>query len=326
MYSGQGFKPLREILADRLKRRGIQADADHIVMTAGSQQGYDLVCRIVEEKRVAIESPAYGIARQMFAMNGMRPVGLPIDPFAGVDLGEWRRRIQKHRPSLVSITTNFQNPTGYSYSTEEIAEILRMSETFGFGMIEDDWGSDMMSFSEFKPSARALGGDGVFYLNSFTKKVLPSLRLGYIVGGEETTPLLLESKTVSCLAIPTVIEAAMFELLDRGYYDANLKVVQAEMDRRYRLCLQALRETMPEGVRWTTPGGGPVLWLDFPKRVDVQALKARLADRNVIVQPVESSFLEKSPLNGIRVGYGLPKPETMAKAIEILDEELRKML
>jgi 2-aminoadipate transaminase len=139
-YSEAGYAPLREIIAKRLKRRGIHTDPNHIVITAGSQQGYDLVCRIVKEQRVAIESPAYGMAKSLFDLNRMKPIGLPIDPFKGVDIDVWRSAIKKHRPSLLSMTTNFQNPTGYSYSTDEITQILGMSETFGFGIIEDDWG------------------------------------------------------------------------------------------------------------------------------------------------------------------------------------------
>jgi 2-aminoadipate transaminase len=190
-YSEAGYKPLREALAKR--PRGIDTDPNHIVITAGSQQGYDLVCRIVKEQRVTIESPAYGLARSLFDLNRMKPVRLPIDSFEGIDLKLWEKTIRAHRPSLVSMTTSFQNPTGYFYSTEEITVLLKMSETFGLGIIEDDWGSDTMSFSEFRPSVQALGGDGLFYLNTFTKKLLPSLRVEYIVGCEKTTPLLLQS-------------------------------------------------------------------------------------------------------------------------------------
>ena len=326
LYSEAGYKPLRETLAKRLKNRGIETDPDHIVITAGSQQGYDLVCRIVRQQRVAIESPAYGLARALFDLNRMDPVGLPIDPFQGVDLAGWEKTIRDHRPSLLAMTTSFQNPTGSSYSTEEITEILRMSETFGFGIVEDDWGSDMMSFSEFRPSVRALGGDGVFYLNTFTKKLLPSLRVGYIVGSERTTRLLLESKRVSCLGLPAIVEAVVFEFLDRGYYDSHLKTIQAEMDRRYRLCIKALRETMPDGVRWSTPGGGPCLWLDLPKHVNLPRLRAQLAERNVIAPDMDDCFLGKPHLNGLRIGYGLPKPKDLRRAIEIVGEELRGMI
>jgi DNA-binding transcriptional MocR family regulator len=126
--------------------------------------------------------------------------------------------------------------------------------------------------------------------------------------------------------LPAIVEAVVFEFLDRGYYDAHLKVVQAEVDRRYHLCLEALRSKMPDGVRWTTSGGGPCLWLDIPKRVDVERLRLRLAERNVIAPQVDDGFFGRPHLNGLRIGYGLPKPEALGSAIEIVGEELRKMV
>ena len=74
---------------------------------------------------------------------------------------------------------------------------------------------------------------------------------------DETAPVLAASKSVSCLGLPTMVEAAVFEFLDRGYYDAHLKQLQHELDSRYQNCLNILRQTMPDSVKWTTPGGGP---------------------------------------------------------------------
>jgi len=102
---------------------------------------------------------------------------LPLDPFNGIDLCAWERILKKERPGAVYVVTSFQNPTGYSYTSAELAAIVEWSQRYGFGIIEDDWGSEMLSNSEFRPSMRVLGGDAVFYVNSFTKKLLPSIRI-----------------------------------------------------------------------------------------------------------------------------------------------------
>jgi len=143
----QGFFPLRQKIAQRLNKRGIPAAPEHIVTTLGSQQCLDLVCRVLASKRIATENPAYQIGKSLFEMNSVELVGLPLDPFSGIDLEDWERRIARVRPGLLYLIPNFQNPTGYTYSTRELNQIVDWSTRYGFGILEDDWGSDMLSFS-----------------------------------------------------------------------------------------------------------------------------------------------------------------------------------
>ncbi len=320
----QGFLPLRKKIAQRLSKRGISAEPEQIVTTVGSQQALDLVCRSLGSGVIATENPAYYVGKALFQMNGMSPIGLPIEPFRGLDLGYWEKVIAANRPGLVYLTSNFQNPTGYSYSSQELTHLIDWSQKYGFGILEDDWGSDMLSYSEFKPSVRALGGDNVLYMNSFTKKLLPSLRIGYVVGNEQTVPGLVQGKRLSISAVPMLVEAALFEFLDRGYYDAHLKKLQQELDTRYQNCLNLLRTLMPEDVRWTSPGGGSLLWLECPKRVVIEVLVERLKARKVLIQPSHDAFFDKPHLHGFKIGYALPSVKEMQTGIEILSEELKK--
>lgn len=322
----QGLAPLRRIISERLVRRGIDADPAHIVITSGSQQALDCVCRVLESRVVAVENPSYAVACGLLEVNGMEPVALPVSPFAGIDMEEWERRLEESRPALLLLTANYQNPTSYSYTSDELRQIGDQARRYRFGILEDDWGSDMMPYSDFRPSLRAQGGDGVFYVNSFTRKVLPSLRLGYVVGNEQTTPLLAGAKYASTLGMSALNEAVLFEFLDRGYYDTHLSQLQQELDRRYAACLETLRQTMPEGVTWTTPGGGMSVWIEFPRHVDLQQVQMRLADRSVLMGSGDGYYLGECHLNGTRIGYGYLPPEALQRGLEVLAAELKRWL
>ena len=324
-YEPQGFAPLRALIAQRLTRRGVPAHADDVIITTGSQQALDIVTRALERRAVATENPAYGIGKLLFEMNQMQVSGLPLDPFAGPDLGVWRKMIAFAQPALLYLTTTFQNPTGYSYTTAELMQLIELSREFRFGIVEDDWGSDMLSFSEFRPPLRALGGDNVLYMNSFTKKLLPSLRIGYLLANAATRESLITAKQVATLANPTIVEAMLSEFIVRGYYDAHLRALQSELDLRYRACLETLAAVMPADVRWTTPGGGPVLWLEIPRRVDMRKLGERVAAQGLRLDArLAAWFFGEPHLNGTRIGYaGLTTPR-LQRGLEILAAAIRQ--
>jgi DNA-binding transcriptional MocR family regulator len=325
-YAWEGYLPLRREIAKRLATRGVDADPDHVVTTVGSQQVLDVVLRALERPTIATESPAYYLGKALFERSGADVFGLPLDPFVGVDLVRWEELLSARRPGLVYVTTHFQNPSGYSYSSREMLSLLAWSAKLGFGILEDDWGSDMLSYSEFTPSLRALGGSNVLYMNSFTKKVLPSLRVGYVLGNEHTAPGLLASKRLAIGGAPVIGEAALYEFIEQGYYDTYLRALQPELDLRYRHCLDLLRRHMPEGVRWTTPGGGPSLWLECPRSVSLHELVERLARNDVALTLSENAFFGTPHLHGFRLGYAFLTPGEMERAIAALAGELCRAL
>jgi 2-aminoadipate transaminase len=324
-YDAQGHPPLREAIATRLRRRGIDTTADEVVITTGSQHALDIVARSIAGDGIAHENPVYGHARMLYASLGKRTIPLPLDPFVGPDLEAWSRTLAKTKPSLLYAITSYQNPTGYSYTTSELIRLLELSAEHGFGLLEDDWGSDMRTGTEHRPTLRALGGENVVYVNSFTKKLLPALRLGYVVASKALVPTLTFHKRLAILANAQLSEAVLAEFLERGYYDVHLTRLQAALDARYHRTLEVLRATMPEEVRFTTPGGGPTLWLDLPRTIDLPTLRKNLAAKGVDIEDASAQFEGPALLHGFRVSYAFLPEADLERALGILATEVTRL-
>jgi 2-aminoadipate transaminase len=323
-YDAQGYRPLRDAIAARLAARGIEVEADDIIVTTGSQQALDVVARALEVRRIATETPVRASATLLFQSLGLAVTGLRLDPFEGIDLARWEEEIARARPGLLYVIPSFHNPTGYSYATHEMLQLLELARRYDFAVLEDDWGSDMLSGSEYRPMLRMLGGPNVLYVNAFTKKLLPSLRIGFIAAERSLVPSLLAQRHLSTLGGVWLTEAVLAEFLERGYYDTHLAALQRELDARYQACLAALAELMPAGVRWTTPGGGSTLWLELPRSVELRRLEASLAARQVWIETMSSSaFCGEPHLHGFRISYACAPVERLRRGLEILGEELR---
>jgi len=324
LYDAQGYRPLREAIARRLTARGLEVEPDEIVVTTGSQQSLDIVARSLTTRRIAVESPVYGYAKLLFESLGHELIGLHLDPFHGIDLERWDRALAR-RPALAYLISSFQNPTGYSYTSAELRGVLELAERHGVAILEDDWGSDMLSDGEYRPMLRMLGGRRVLYVNSFTKKLLPSLRVGFVAAAPELVPTLVAMKRLSTLGNAWLTEAVVAEFLDRGYYDTHLQALQRALDVRYAACLTALDELMPDGVRWTRPGGGPTLWLELPRSVDYAAIETHLARRGVHVSNASAAYVGEPHLHGFRIAYAYLPEDQMRAALTILGDGLRTL-
>jgi DNA-binding transcriptional MocR family regulator len=259
-YDAQGYPPLREAIAKRLQARGLDVEADEVVITTGSQQSLDIVARSLAVKRIAVESPLYAYAKLLFETLGHELVGLHLDPFSGIDLAAWDRALAT-KPSLAYLIPSFHNPTGYSYTSAELRGVLELCAKHGVAILEDDWGSDMLSDGEYRPMLRMLGGKDVLYVNSFTKKLLPSLRVGFVAAAPSLVPTLVAMKRLSTLGNAWLTEAIVAEFLDRGYYDTHLQALQRV---RLPLPLPWLRPCVPASRRSSRPSPGRFLPAAMP--------------------------------------------------------------
>lgn len=321
----QGFLPLREAIAKRLNNRGFVVSAKNVVTAVGSQHALDLVCRVLKIRRMATESPCYLGGKRLFEINDIELVGLPVDPFSKQDLGRWESILREARPELLYLTTNFQNPTGYSYSSGELEQIAQLSSDLDIPVLEDDWGSDMLSHSEYRAPLRALAGDNVIYLNSFSKKVLPTLRVGYLVAPESLVEKLVAAKRATLIATPAPPETALAYFLQRGYYNQHLKKMQAELDRRYSKCLKVLEKNLGSLCRWTLPGGGPLIWIDIPRSVSLKKLYDRMLTLGYTLDVRIDRFLGETPLHGVPIGFADPKPDVLEAGLCHLAAEIKKL-
>ena len=180
----EGYRPLRELLAQRLNGFSIPCAADDVLITNGSQQALDLIGKVFLNPgdNVLVERPTYLGALQAF--NQYQPnyvaVGMDDDGMR-VDEVEQALQARRGRIKLIYALPNFQNPTGRSMSLERRKCLIELASRFGVPIVEDDPYGELRYEGEHLPSLKSLDReDVVIYLGTFSKILAPGFRLGWI--------------------------------------------------------------------------------------------------------------------------------------------------
>jgi 2-aminoadipate transaminase len=280
----EGYGPLREWIAARLGLRGIRVTANGVLITSGSQQGIDLLARVLLDPgdHVAVESPSYLAALQTFAGCEARCVPVPSDEH-GIDVDALERAVSDKPIKLLYLVPDFHNPTGITLAAERRAAILRLAATHRFIVLEDDPYGELRFRGEAPPALASLDEDHlVVRLGTFSKTLAPGLRIGFMTA---PTPLLRAvaiAKQAADLHTATLPQRATATLLETFDYDGHLARLRAAYGERCVAMLAALDSHMPAGARWTKPDGGMFVWLELPKGLSADelfphALKERVA-------------------------------------------------
>lgn len=321
----EGYRPLREWIVERLQARGIPASVDQLLITSGSQQGIDLVGRVLLNPgdTVLVENPTYLAALQAFSSYEVNFVAVPSDD-DGMVTDALEEVIAAHRPALIYVVPEFQNPKGTSLIAPRRRALLEIAARHGIPVLEDDpYGA--LRFRGVAPAPLASGEGHVVHLGTFSKTLAPGLRIGWAFGPKELIRRMTVAKQASDLHTATLAQHAAATLLETFDYDGHLGKIRRVYGERCEAMLSVLGRTMPDGVRWTRPEGGLFLWLSLPAGVrDDEVFKAAIS-RAVAVVPGSGFFVGPEQHGFLRLNYSNQPLEKIRVGMERLAESIREL-
>lgn len=326
--ASEGYRPLRQWIAAHMAGLGVACGADHILITSGSQQALDFIAKlfISPGDAVLVARPTYLGALQ--AMSAYEPVfgTLPrqADTLApAADAGR--------RPALGYVMPDFQNPTGLTLTRAERQALLDAAAALDLPLIEDAAYAALRYDGEAPPSllaldaARAGGIDAarVLYCGTFSKTVVPGLRLGWVAAPLPVIRRLVLIKQASDLHSASLTQMVMHEVA-RQVLPQCLAPIRAAYRARRDAMLEALAREMPPRVAWTEPQGGMFIWLALPGGIDAAALLRRaIAEARVAFVPGRAFHHDGSGANTLRLNFSLAEEARIADGIARLGALLR---
>ncbi len=292
----EGYAPLRAYLATRLARRGIVAEPDDILITTGSQQGLDLLGKVLLSPRatVLVEEPSYVGALQAFAAYGPRVVSAPMDDEGlRVDRAATTLATMGHDPAghggLVAILytiPTFQNPSGLTMSVRRREALIELCAAHRLPLVEDDpYGELRYEGADLPPLRARPGGEETIYLGTFSKILAPGLRLGWVAALRPLMARLVLAKQGADLHTDTLTQRAVLHYCLHADMDGHIARLRQVYRERRDAMLAALALYFPAEARWTRPEGGLFIWVTLPEGIDTRALLAVALERGVAFVP-----------------------------------------
>lgn len=318
--ASEGHAPLRLWVADHMAAQGVKASADRVLITTGSQQGLDLVGKVLIDagSRVAVETPTYLGALQAFAPY--EPDFVPVDCDADGPVPERLADVKGAR--FLYTVPNFQNPSGRCLSAARRLALVEQARALGLPLVEDNPYGDLGYDAPPLAPLSSHWAEGTVYLGSFSKVLAPGLRLGYLIAPRALFPKLLQAKQAADLHTPGFNQRVVHEVIQTGFLDAHVATIRALYRQRRDAMGAALEAHLPRGCRWVVPSGGMFFWVELPPEVDAMALLPQAVERGMAFVPGEPFYAGPARRNTLRLSFVSVPPEQIARGVALLAETL----
>ncbi len=328
--ASEGYGPLRELVAAQLKAQSAAAgvtwnvDPAQVLITTGSQQGLDLVAKILidKETKVLVESPTYLGAVMAFTPMEPNVVSVASDD-EGVNIADLAAKSADAR--FLYVLPNFQNPTGRSMTEARRAALSAEAARSGLPIMEDNPYGDLW-FDQAPPAPlTARNPEGGIYLGSFSKVLAPGLRLGYVVAPKAIMPKLLQAKQAADLHSPSFNQRMVAEVLKDGFIDRHVPTIRALYKHQCEVMLAALKQEMAGlDVQWNSPVGGMFLWARLPAGVNAVELLPKAVDKGVAFVPGAAFYADHADPRTLRLSFVTASEEQIRIGIKALADAIRE--
>ncbi len=328
--ASEGYAPLREWVAQDLLKQGMKVSPDQVLITTGSQQGLDLVAKILIDagSRILVETPTYLGALQAFTPMEPVAVGVSSDDH-GVDAADLRAKVGTgaDKARFVYLLPNFQNPTGRTMTEERRAAVAQVAIDTGLPIIEDNPYGDLWFDAPPAPSLSSRHPEGSVYLGSFSKILAPGLRLGYLVAPTALYPKLLQAKQAADLHTPSFNQRVVAEVLKDGFIERHVPTIRALYKQQCEAMLAALdREMAGLGLSWNRPVGGMFLWVQLPKGLKAIPLLAKAVEKGVAFVPGSAFYAEGADESTLRLSFVTATVDQINTGMSALAAAIRESL
>ena len=325
---GKGSIELRDKICEYLKDRKINTNIENIQIISGAQQGIDIVCKglINYSDVVFVEEPTYNGALEVFKSRGAKIITIPmLDD--GLDIGILKLKLEKIKPKLIYVMPNFQNPTGISYSTYKKKKLIELSEEYDFYILEDDFISDFSFDSEDNRPLKSYDmNNRVIYIKSFSKILMPGLRIGIVDIPKELQKKILWAKYSSDISTPGLIQKSMYYYMKYFNWEDYLKSLEKVYTKKYKKTKALLEEKLGDKLKISKSQGGLNFFLELPRGYSSQEFYNFILEKGVCITPGTYFFDNIMDDRFFRINIANEKIEDIEKGITIIENNLEEFI
>ncbi len=324
----EGNYELRAYLAGKMRHEGAPCAVENIIVMDGSQQGLDLLCRILVNPGdpVLVEEPAYIGGLGAIKSYGGVPVGITMDADGALpDVMEktiLKLRKQGQNPRLFYTVANFHNPTGYTTSEERREKILELARRFNLIIFEDNPYGELCYEGTVPPSYISQDREGrVVYLGSYSKTFIPGIRIGWVAGAAALVEKLCLAKQTTDLCSSSLGQRLVYRLAGEGFVDRHVKRLIGYYRQNRDAMLESMERHFPPEISFSRPRGGFFVWVTFPHDYPPSRELLTLAlERKVAFVHGEGFSSSGGGTHSARFSYSQPGLEDISTGVRRLGE------
>ena len=316
----EGNADLRRVLAQYLRKQGVSVTPGELVITAGSQQAFDLIVRalVAPGDTVITETPTFVGALETLESRGARVVGVAMDG-QGIEPAALERALLQHVPRLMYVVPTFHNPTAAVTSAARRREIVSLAAQYGVPVVEDEYLREVRFGSPIPQPLAAFDTQGnVIHVGSFSKSLSPAFRLGYVVARGPLRERLVTLKRAADICCSPVLQRAVTHFLESGSIYGHWKRISRAYRKRQAAMVGAAQRHFPRGSSWTVGQGGVVLWVRVPEAVSVTRLLDESVREGVTFAPGAVFFPEPADQPYIRLNYASHTEEEIERGVAVI--------
>lgn len=319
-----GLSNIRDYIAERMSSQNMNIQLSNVLVTSGSLQGLDLVCKIFLDPGdyVIIEAPTYLGAISTFESYEANIVPISCDE-DGIKVDELEEFLEntKVKPKFIYVIPTFQNPSGRVWSLERRKQLIELCNKYELPIVEDNAYGELRCTGEELPTIKSLDNKNlVIFLGTFSKIFCPGIRLGWVAAAEEIIEKLILFKQNSDQTSSSFSQLLTLEAGKRNLIEKQIKINIDNLTVKRDLTINALNKYFDGKAKWVVSEGGYYTWVEIYKKINTYELLKKAVQDYKVAYVAGPSFYpnKKGGENCLRICYSLPKPTQIDEGISRL--------